>query len=250
MDWLGILIERITGAKLDEYQTEHILIPAGIENVTHYPNHAQQDRLATTHLRDKASGALIAIPQLYQMHLQTRDAQAYGGGGFFGPPSQYVKLLAVLLNDGTHPKTGKQILKPETVEMLMKVEVDQARTTEHPGMQTALPTAANAVKEFCMPGMEGKEKAWGFLGVMEKEGRAAPSQGALHGKTGIGTADNTIVWWAGILNTYWWLDRKNGVAGIVGSQLFPFLGESNLSFPIYQMKLTQSIRAKRARCLA
>ena len=29
-------------------------------------------------------------------------------------------------------------------------------------------------------------------------------------------------WWAGLANSYWWVDREKGVAGVIGSQVLPF----------------------------
>jgi CubicO group peptidase (beta-lactamase class C family) len=29
-------------------------------------------------------------------------------------------------------------------------------------------------------------------------------------------------WWAGLSNTYWWVDRERGVAGVIAGQVVPF----------------------------
>ncbi|KAF2095197.1 beta-lactamase/transpeptidase-like protein [Rhizodiscina lignyota] len=222
IDWLGIVIECITGMKLNDYNQKNIFQPLDIKDVTAYPLGPLQDRFVSQHIRDKASGAHITVPQHYTMHVTTEEAQTLGGGSLWGSPAEYVKLLAMILNNGTGPKTGAQILKPETIRTMLSQEVPMYKKTKHPGMRTPQPILANVIDDFVMPGMEGKERAWGYAGVLEKEGRKAPSQGAAAGKTGDPDAEDTIVWWAGIQNTYWWVDRKNGVAGVVGGQVLPF----------------------------
>jgi hypothetical protein len=46
-----------------------------------------------------------------------------GGAGLFAKPKEYVKILAAILNEGTSPTTGKQILKPESVELFWENQI-------------------------------------------------------------------------------------------------------------------------------
>lgn len=39
------------------------------------------------------------------------------------------------------------------------------------------------------------------------------------GPTGRG---RNTVWWAGIVNLFWWCDREKGVAGMIAAQILPF----------------------------
>lgn len=45
----------------------------------------------------------------------------------------------------------------------------------------------------------------------------APVEGGRGANTG---------WWAGISNQFWWIDREQGVAGVICGQVLPFGGES------------------------
>lgn len=49
----------------------------------------------------------------------------YGGAGSYGNAADYVQILVALLNDGKHPKTGKQILQPQSVQLLFKDQLDE-----------------------------------------------------------------------------------------------------------------------------
>lgn len=49
----------------------------------------------------------------------------HAGAGCFAKPAEYVQVLATLLNDGKSPKTGAQILKPETVKEMFENQIKQ-----------------------------------------------------------------------------------------------------------------------------
>lgn len=57
-------------------------------------------------------------PLLAQTDEEKKRIFNSGGAGAYAKPREYVQILAALLNNGTHKKTGKQILKPETVEAM------------------------------------------------------------------------------------------------------------------------------------
>ena len=48
----------------------------------------------------------------------------YGGAGAYGNAAEYVQILVALLNEGKHPKTGNSILKPDSVQLLFKDQLD------------------------------------------------------------------------------------------------------------------------------
>ena len=48
-----------------------------------------------------------------------------GGHGCFAKPSEYVQIIACLLNDGKHAKTGHQLLMKETVDEMFKNQIPE-----------------------------------------------------------------------------------------------------------------------------
>ncbi|KAF5970675.1 beta-lactamase [Fusarium coicis] len=107
MDWAGQAVERVNGGmRLSEYMKAHIWEPLGIKAMSFRPNESLEikDRLCSLTAR-APSGELVAAPRLWKLDL-TDD---YGGGGAYGSPSDYLKvLIALLQNQGT-------ILKPDTL---------------------------------------------------------------------------------------------------------------------------------------
>ncbi len=131
LDWAGIVLERITGQRLNDYFAEHIFAPLGVDTkgATMFPPAAAQSNLASIHQRDATSGELRVRDHFYGSPLKqdsTEKQNAFfqsGGAGLFAKPKEYVKVLAALLNEGTSPTTGKQVLKPETVELLWENQI-------------------------------------------------------------------------------------------------------------------------------
>lgn len=130
IDWAGILLERITGQTLGDYFQDHIFAPLGIkpEGASMFPTKETQKNLAHMHQRDP-SGKLSEREHLYNGPLSqsTREQQnnflQSGGAGLFAKPKEYVKILAVLLNDGKSPTSGKTILQKETVDLLWENQI-------------------------------------------------------------------------------------------------------------------------------
>ena len=51
--------------------------------------------------------------------------------------------------------------------------------------------------------------------------------------------------WAGLGNLYYWVDRKNGVAGFWASQLFPFMDPTSLNgFLAFETALYDALRRR------
>ncbi|KAF2752201.1 beta-lactamase [Sporormia fimetaria CBS 119925] len=213
LDWAGIIVERASGQKLNDYFQEHIFKPLGINDVTMFPSKEMRDNLAYMHQRD-GEGKLSEREHLYRraLHMQSKEEQERffhsGGAGLFAKPKEYIKILTALANNGTCPHTSHQLLSPATVDQMFENQIP-----EHPNFARNSPAPANPRLANHTPEMYPQEgdppQGWGlsmFLTI-------AP------GATG--RAANTG-WWAGLANLFWWVDREKGVAGMIASQVLPF----------------------------
>ena len=121
-------------------------------------------------------------------------------------------LLAALLNDGTSPTTGKQILKPESVQEMFRNQIPQFPDFARNAIPDARPDLTNPIPQL-YPQPPEQPQGWGLTFML-----------TIHpGATGRGS--NTG-WWAGLPNLFWWCDREQGVAGIICSQILPFAGKT------------------------
>ena len=122
-----------------------------------------------------------------------------GGGGLYGTASDYLAFQRIFLNDGR--AEGRSVLKPETVRLMAANAIGDLNVRM---LRTAVPAYSHDAEFF--PGMV---KKWGLGFMISTEpvagGRSAGSLA-----------------WAGLGNTYFWIDPAKGVAGVILTQLLPF----------------------------
>lgn len=194
MDWVGKLVEAVTDQSLEVYFREHIFEPLGMKNSGFLLSSAQKQRVATMHRR-QPDGSLKPKP----FETNQRPEFFMGGGGLFSTPRDYMAFLQMLVNSGTH--RGERILRANTVETMFRNHIGDLQVTE---MKTAQPAWSNSFDQF-----SGTPHKWGLsLDINSKPGP--------HGRSaGSGS-------WAGLLNTYFWVDPVKRVAGSLFTQMLPF----------------------------
>lgn len=194
IDWVGKAVEAASGQKLDAYLRDHVLDPLGMRDTGFVLTQSQRARLAAMHQR-QPDGSLepisFEVPQQPEFFM--------GGGGLYGTGPDYLSFLRMLLNGGR--LDGAEILRPETVAQMAQNQIGDLAAGV---MRTAMPHLTNDVDFF--PGMELK---WGlgFL-INPQPGPAGRSAGSLT--------------WAGLANTYFWVDPARRVAGLILTQILPF----------------------------
>jgi CubicO group peptidase (beta-lactamase class C family) len=115
--------------------------------------------------------------------------------------------LAILLNHGTSPKTGAQILQKSSVDEMFRNQIPEFPNYGRQSIPAAKPDLTNPIPElYPVPG--NPPQGWGLTFMM--------SNGAPTGRST--DAGN----WAGLANCWWWCDREKGIAGIVCTQILPF----------------------------
>jgi methyl acetate hydrolase len=200
IDWAGKAVERVSGLSLDGYLRERIFTPLGMKDTVFILKPDQQARVASVHARGadgKLSPIEFGMPQAPEFFM--------GGGGLYSTGGDYLAFLRMLLAGGT--LNNAQILKPETVAMLNKNNMDDVNVTL---LKTAQPDLTNDAEFF--PGMV---KKWGLaymINTQDVPGRR--SAGSLA--------------WAGLANTYFWLDPKKKVTGVILTQILPFADQKAL----------------------
>ncbi|OTB16560.1 hypothetical protein K445DRAFT_316838 [Daldinia sp. EC12] len=212
IDWAGIVLERKTGLSLNEYIQKNICRPLGLENVNMIPTQSMKDNLAYMHHRQHDSKLiprdhLLRRPLTASTPAEVADTFNSGGAGLFAKPQEYTRILAVLLNDGTCPKTGATILQKSTVEQMFTNQIPEFPDFGRQGIAAAKPDLTNATPTlYHVPG--NPPQGWGLTFMLSG---ASPLTGRSD-KTGF---------WAGLPNLYWWTDREHDVAGMVCTQILP-----------------------------
>jgi methyl acetate hydrolase len=194
LDWVGILVETFSGQSLDAYFHDHILAPLGMKDTGFVASDAMRARQASVHVR-KADGSLEAQP----LETQFKPEFYAGGGGLYSTAPDYLTFVQMLLHGGR--LGGARILKPETVALMNQ---NQIGNIEAGVLKTYMPARTNDVDLF-----HGQSLKWG-LGYMINadpgpDGRSAGS-----------------LTWAGIFNTYYWIDPGKRITGVYMTQILPF----------------------------
>jgi CubicO group peptidase (beta-lactamase class C family) len=194
LDQVGRLVEIASGNDLDRYFRDHITGPLEMNDTAFSLTAKQCAREAKLHVRN-AAGKFIPQPAEKQIVRTTFS----GGGGIYSSAPDYLALLQALLNGGGVPR--KRILQPETVEAMC---ANQIGDLEAGKMKTTNPGVSSDVDFF--PGLRLR---WGLGGMINIDpvpgGRAAGS-----------------LTWAGLYNTYFWIDPKSRLAGVIMMQILPF----------------------------
>ncbi|KAJ5670846.1 beta-lactamase/transpeptidase-like protein [Penicillium maclennaniae] len=214
IDWAGIALERATGLTLNAYLQEYVFQPLGIKDMSMIPSHDMRRRIAYMNYRNpdgtlRARDHLLRAPLVVDPDNKTEVARVFnsGGAGMFAKPQEYCKVLAVLLNDGTCPRTGSKLLRKETVDEMFSNQICQFPNYSRQGIPAAKPDLTNPIPEL-YPVSGNPPQGWGITFMMSNGGATGRSNGTVH--------------WAGLPNCWWWADREKGVAGIVCTQILPF----------------------------
>ena len=195
IDWVGKAVERVSGQKLGDYFAEHLFGPIGIKDTGFKLTPDRRARLTGMHSRSE-DGALAPIP----FEMPQEPEFEMGGGGLYGTAADYLAFERLFLDEG-RAAGGAQVLKPETVRLMAQNAIGELNVQL---LKTAAPAYSNDAEFF--PGMV---KKWG-LGFMISTGQVPG-----------GRSPGSLAW-AGLGNTYFWIDPAKGVAGVILMQLLPF----------------------------
>jgi len=202
IDWAGKMVEAASGKKLGQYMDDNILGPLGMDSTGFRISDDMRGRLAKIHHRG-ADGALQPDPAL---ELPQEPEFEMGGGGLYSTAGDYLKFVRMMLNQGRSDK-GEQVLKPESVDAMSRNAMGDSKVCV---LKTAAPPLSNDAEFF--PGMD---KQWGLsFMINNEEAPTGRSAGALA--------------WAGLANTYYWIDQKKGIGGVYVTQILPFADVKSL----------------------
>ena len=123
----------------------------------------------------------------------------YSGGGGLSSTSQTTVGFQMLLNGGS--LDGKTLLKSETVDSMFLNNVGNIQPV---ALATVMPTLSNTADMSF-----GNEATFGLGLLIHTDG----IDGGRKANAGS---------WAGLFNSYYWVDRESGTYGIFGTQVLPF----------------------------
>ena len=163
-------------------------------DTAHRIGNAQRQRLVGVHSRG-TDGSLATIP----FEVEQNPEFFAGGGGLYGTAGDYIKFTRMILNKGRG--NGHQVLKPETVAAMGENHIGELNVG---GLTSYVASATNDLEFF--PGIT---KKWGLSFLINTA------------KTAEGRSPGSLAW-AGLGNTYYWIDPSRDVTGVILMQVLPF----------------------------
>ena len=214
IDWAGKMVEAVSGNTLGYYMKQNIFDPLGMDNTAFKITPDMRSRLAKIHAHG-ADGSYTPI----DFELPQEPEFEMGGGGLYSTAGDYAKFMHVFLNRGKGK--GNQIVKSNTVELMSRNAMGDLKVTM---LKTQMPNLTNDAEFF--PGMP---KNWGLSFMINEE--TAPT----------GRTPGSLAW-AGLANTYFWIDQSKGIGGVYMTQVLPFADEKALPlFYAFEKNVYQSI---------
>jgi CubicO group peptidase (beta-lactamase class C family) len=202
IDWAGKMVEATSGKKLGQYLKDEVLGPLGMDSTAFFISPGMRERLARIHHRGPDGSLtpdmMLEIPQNPEFEM--------GGGGLYGTAGDYAKFVRMMLNNGRSDR-GEPVLKPETVAQMSKNAMGDCKVCL---LKTAMAPLSNDAEFF--PGMD---KRWGLTFMINSE------------KAPTGRSPGSLAW-AGLANTYYWIDQSKGVGGVYATQVLPFADVKSL----------------------
>jgi CubicO group peptidase (beta-lactamase class C family) len=196
VDWAGRLVEKVSGMNLEDYFQQNILGPLAMKDTSYILPESKMDRLVSRYHRD-ANGIL----QEEERKHPAPPTSFNGGGGQYSTAGDYIRFTQMILNRGKGPGNVR-ILKSQTVDEMTTNQIGELAAGK---MKSSRPGTSSDVD--IQPGRTGK---WG-LGFLINP-TAYPG----------GRAEGSLAW-AGISNTYYWIDPKRNRCAVLMMQYLPFV---------------------------
>ena len=182
-DVLGLLVQRVSGQRLDRFIAERLTGPLGMRDTTWFVEPARRSRIAQSIASDPLSAPMW---RAYRIEQDPGDASYFkGGAGLVGTGSDYLRFAQMVANGGT--LEGKRYLSAPTVNFML---------SDHMGSMGGTPAASTG------PG-------YGFgLGF------------AIRREQGIAVAPGSPgdAMWAGAWGTSFTIDRAEKLVGVFMGQ--------------------------------
>jgi methyl acetate hydrolase len=200
IDWIGLLVERISGKGLGAYMQENIFGPLGMTSTGYRLTPDMEARRVATHQRGP-DGKLTEV----EWKGQPQPVRELGGGGLYSTVGDYLQFVRMILNGGRG--NGNQVLKPETVALMGKNAMGETRVVM---LKTTNPARSEDAEFF-----PGVPKSWSLTFMINEQ--PAPT----------GRSAGSLAW-AGLFNTFFWIDPSKGMGGVFMAQDLPFVDPKTL----------------------
>ena len=194
---LGDVVEKLSGLRIEAFLEGQIFRPLGMSDTGYAVPPAKNARVVT--LQQRKDGRLIETPNPETIAVQPR-----GDGRLFSTAPDYCRLVQMFLNHGQLGTT--RLLKAESVREMGRNQTGDIKVRLQPTADTS----------YSKPFPLGVgEDVWGLGFQLAAPAKPDP---AMRRPGSMG--------WAGINNTFFWIDPQEEIGVIVLMQLLPFYDDA------------------------
>lgn len=196
IDWAGRLVEVVSGMSLEDYFQSKILRPLEMADTSFILPEFKFERWVTRSERD-AAGALLP-----NQRKQPVAPKSYnGGGGLYSTTADYVRFMQMILGGG-RGVNGARIVSAATVKAMSANQIGGLTAGK---MKSFTPAQSSDVD--IQPGHREKWSLAFLLNTTKYDG--GRSAGSLA--------------WAGLYNTFYWIDPARDLCAVIMMQFLPFV---------------------------
>jgi methyl acetate hydrolase len=218
LDWVGKIVEAASGQRLGDYLQQNLFGPLGMHSTAFQLESSLRAKMASMHARG-SGGTLQVVP----FELPGEPQFHSGGAGLYGSAPDYLRFTQMLLNGGR--LNGTRVLRSETVQMMARNHISELNCGE---LRSIAPKLAHTANFF--PGIPQK---WGLSFLINTE------------LTTEGRSPGSLAW-AGLANTFFWIDPTKHVTGVFMTQVLPFFEPKVIAlFRAYESAVYDALDQKR-----
>ena len=216
LDWVGQIIEAVSGEDLNAYVTRHVFEPLGMRHSSFNATELGIERVVPLNLRNGEDGSMTDASAL--MPPVTKPPYL-GGGGIHSNVADYLVFMRLLLNRGMGPN-GR---------VLGEAYADKMLTNQIGDLEVPLQPSTNALLVDENEWFPGITKRWSY-GLLINE---ADTQGRRRAHSAA---------WSGLYCTYFFIDPSSQIGGTVMMQMLPcYNPASKAVFAAFEEALYQQL---------
>ena len=212
VDVTGLIVQRLSGQRFDQYLAEHIFAPLGMNDTFFEVPADKLNRFLPNHYIDPKTGKLATIPAGGNEAMRNYEKVSLfsGGGGLVSTTMDYMKFAEAMRNGGE--LNGQRILSPMTVQYMASNHLPASTTS---GGSGEAPTLGQPLRGF------GFGLGFGLV--------TDPAAGGVMGSPGEFS-------WGGAAGTVFWIDpvEQVTVVGMIQLMGAPYPFRPDLKIAIYQ----------------
>jgi len=199
-DWVGRVVEAISGQPIEEYLQEHVFGPLAMSSSGLELGGDRAERVVANHMSgpDGFTPMPIDLPPTPEFYGMGHAMHTTGG--------DYLRFCRMILGGGE--LDGVRVIGADTVAAMSANAIGDLRVTKQP---TTNPVMGSDIDLF-----PGVDKTF-TLGFMRNEDD-------VDGMRRAGSLS-----WAGVMNTHYWIDPTTGLAAVIMMQHLPFVDERALA---------------------